>query len=446
MTHSITTKIQSIISYFQHDSSHEVTIFQPTPLLPGITNVLGAPLDIKDTSIALKRSIQIGDVSTRNRALVRIASALLSFGQAIISCFQKLFTFFQLSPACGFIALALSCNITALVLCSVEGGVEAISLSRPILFLKKPFFHLTKFLSLPSSKNPIDSLKNYLLQIEKNRKKFENFLGKKTVQTFLDDCKKFTTSSAPICASNSAFQKMKRSVLTFHLSYFYRKNFTLSLKKEKKLAKLQKQIALLTKYKSSPHAIAQNSAIREIFQKYQPKRRLFFNKQAPAAQELISFLSKRENRLKNRVRIAQISLSKNLGHTFVQNILKNKLPGLLKDLAAKSDTSLALAENLVFSLQTQAIKKACLHALGMTVVILTLIGVVLLFCTPGGGIAATLLMVITALIGMGRYVFEKSVLDESGWHVDFEKSIPPPVKKIFLQITRKKAPLSAIRV
>jgi hypothetical protein len=419
----------------------EPEVFQPQPILPGLSNVIGAPFAIKETCFALKTSIQIGNTSTRNAALVRIFSALLSFFQAIISFLQNVFSFLRILPTCGLLALALSCNITALVLCSTESLVEAYHLLKQLVFFKKPFFIARKFLSLSSSKNQKDSLESYIAELKNNRSKFEKFFEKKRMQTFLDDLETFKTNldpSKPLREASSEFQKMKRSVLQLHLDYFHKKYFTYSPNKQRKISELQREISLLNKYKLSP--LHKNiPALQGIFQKYQPKNWTFTRNRNLTLPELISFLTEKKKLLESHLSVARINLSKNLGSTLVQNLFDNY------SRKAPSSTDPAQAEKLFHTLKIQTLKKALLHLIGLIAIILALAGFILLISNPAGAASIPIILfAISTIIGFGRYFFEKSVLNEPGWHVGWKKSIPEFLLKIFQSKT--KIPTTLVKV
>jgi hypothetical protein len=409
-----------------------IPIYQTSPMLPGLSNAVGAPLNMKEAFSALWTSVRIGDSSTRNDAIVRLVSGSFSFTNALISCCQYIFSFLQISTSWGLLALAMSCNITAVCLCVSEGFIETVWLIKDLFFLQDPLFFAKSFRALATSKNP-KALSHYIEMIQKTQNSSEKILGKEVVQQFIKHLRDFQRQAQAnpnehLSSQNPLFEKMKREVLFFHFSQFFKANFSLSQEDKQKIDQLQQQIDFLQAHKNSLSSDSSDKKrkLLQILKAHGPNlERRFVGKKLSVA-ELIDYLVQKQKLIKNHLIVSQISLSKRLRPSIVRELATN-LPALLKDFSSKDPLvqkkAVEESSRLLSFLDTQSKKNALLHTIGLTAVIITLIGFCILI--PGGPFLPALLLILIGFsIGIGRYIFEKSVLDESGWQCDLGKSIP----------------------
>jgi hypothetical protein len=455
--------ISSITSFFSWPFSKTeppsqekppLSIFQPLPLLPGMSNMVIGPMEMKETFFALIRSIRIGDVSTRNSAFLHLLSGLISTGQALISLGQWGLSFFSIPLSWGLVTLILSasCNAFALSICTIEALLESFNATLEFIFLQQPFFRGKEFSSLPLSKNPMERLNHFIEKMKNNRKQFKEFLGDEKVNEFLSHLESFkkqaaTSGKSSFLSSNPAFEKMNGEISAFFLNYFYKRYFTYSPEEQHQMKALQSQIDFLKEYKSINPFVREIPDLKFLLDHHSHSEDAFFEEKNLKVDAFIDYISTKKTLIENRLKITQTSLAKRLSPDLVQNLEKT-LPSLIEDFSSRNmqtqKKALLQTESLFSTLEIQASKKLVLHVLGVLSIVISLIGFSLIF-VPGLNAAIPLILITLGfVISMAQWVFERCILNEMGWQCDLKKLIPNFITHWFSQ--EEKPPVGALKV
>jgi hypothetical protein len=136
---------------------------------------------------------------------------------------------------------------------------------------------------------------------------------------------------------------------------------------------------------------------------------------------------------KTMLGIKQKKLMRRVGETCAKELIQ-KLPSLIAEIrGVKNDDELEVALDkgraILSNIKTQTQKKLLIHIAGVLLNLAYLIGFIciLIACPP---------LLVSALFGLGtafmifKYLAEKGLLEEKGWHFSLEKCIPEFVRNL----------------
>ena len=363
---------------------------------PGGTNLLYLPEDIYSSAKTLYKSLKDGDSEETHDASIRLLGAPANF----ISASGTLINYgvgLNLIPM-KLIALIPFSYILGVVLCTVEGSLDIISLKREVRFCKRFDFDLlakmNKLIQNFSPKESYKALKDINAKVQEHPKEFEKLFGKEQtnrIQKLFQNIKK-EVDAKPL---------RYRKVLIKHAPAL--KEFSRHLLINN-LVKLQRDYLELTP-----------EEVMKVCQKTSKK----FEGKTGTEQEQLEYL---EKKLHKTLNIKKKKLARRVRPWMVAEAGQKTIP-LLEGLLNNTPKAIEESLNLCEDIHTQTQKKTFVHILGIVALLFAAISLVTLIvgCAPA---IPYILIGIATTIALVRMIAYITALDTRGWKVDFQALLP----------------------
>ena len=367
---------------------------------PGGTNLLYLPEDIYSSVKTLHQSLQDGDDEEARDSCIRLLGAPANFCSASGSVINY-GVMLKLIPI-KFLALIPFSYIFGVVLCTVEGSVDVISLRREVRFSNRfDFDLLTQMKKLIQDFSPQESrkaLKDIHAKVQKHPEEFEKLFGKKQTAQIQ---KLFKGIQKEVDAKPLRYRK----VLVKHAPTL--KEFARHLLINN-LAKLQHNYLELT-----PEEVMQTCEnISEEFEEQTSSKETQFEHLEKTLQTALTLKKKK---LARRVR------------PWIVEEAEQKVIPLLAGLLNKNPQAIEEGLNFCEDIHIQTQKKTFVHILGAIALVLAAASLITLIvgCSPA---IPYILIGIATTIALTRMIAYVTTLDTRGWHIDFKALLPEHLK------------------
>ncbi len=211
-----------------------------TCYLPGISNLILAPLDVYYQVGILRAAIKVKDPEARDEAILRLLQNTLAFlgaagtGVVYLKDLHALSSYLNLTPVV-FVAGGLG-----LMLCALETAKTSYDLKNEIQFIRRADLQLLKqlkkvrlHLSAPSDQS-IKAIEKLEAQINAHRDFFEERVGKQAVADLLhvyDQAKQLD----PQEFSDVQYKTMQLAMDTFHADYLETRGYADQMELERRI-------------------------------------------------------------------------------------------------------------------------------------------------------------------------------------------------------------------
>ncbi len=368
---------------------------------PGGSNLIYLPSDIYNSAKTFYRSIKEKDREGAEDSFTRLVGApanFISAGGSVINYGIAL----NIIPAAHFVALVPLSYAFGVILCTVEGIVDSISLAREQKFVNAYNFDiLAKLDKLVRDFNPQEStkaLKELTTLLNENPEDFEHIFGKEQMEQIRD-----------------LFNKIQKEVELKPLHYRQvLKKYAPALAEISrhlliaKLGRLQREYLEL-----SP------KEVMEICEKTEKK---FKNSKVPMSEQL-EYL---EEKLNKALTVKKRNLARRVRPWMVDEA-SLKTVSLLKGLVDNDPKAIDEALSLSNDINTQTWKKTLVHVLGILALIVAAASLITLIAGCAMVIPYVLIGVATA-IALVRMIAYTTTLDTLGWNIDWKALLPNCLK------------------
>lgn len=365
--------------------------------VPGVTNLLYAPGDIKNTVKALFKAYAQNDREALLDTLVRLSGMPANIAHAVlsgISTIMQIGAFFKLinhSP----LPFTLPIAIFGLTLSSLEGIYEIVGLKRSIKFSmdiqKLLIDKIPEILNAETHQVQVKKLKS-LLNALKGDIRYHYFS-----QRLLTTLNEWEMNPA---AANqrlvNILEYLKEPLTQQALEQLHSKFFTIDQKAEKKVS----EIMLKHSHLSESEKKAKEEEVKK------------------------KILTVKKNQLARRIR------------PWLALQLENELPNLITGLKSSDPTHRAQAmkrgEEILSDVKTQTDKKVFLTILGVITLLITIVGFALMLAAIP--YIPLIILTIGGALSILSFALNAGMMDNKGWNITWSNCIPEWVKKLYHKI------------